>query len=220
MRQTLAVVGALLLSVPAWASEGTTAPTLEAGVRVRLTAARSIHLPGLADAEEGRLEVRAGRIVAKDGRRILIEASDGSTVFVPQPGERVDGRLVALEADTFVIALDKSADLARVPRAAIATVEVSVGRSSRAGHVVKGLLLGAAVGAGVGALTGTSCKQGEWFCSPGFNAAAYAVLLAPIGAIGGAAMPVEHWKRVAEPSVRVGVVPTRGGAALAVAVRF
>jgi hypothetical protein len=220
MRHALAVLGVLALSAPTWASEGAAPPALKEGVRVRLTAARSIHLPGLADVEDGRFKVYAGRVVAKDARRIVIEVPDGSTLFVPQSEEQVQGRLVALEADTFVLELHKSTEFARVPRAAIATVEVSAGRSSRASHAALGLLVGAAIGAGMGALTGTTCKPGEWFCSPGFNAAALAIVLAPIGAIGGAAMPVERWKRVAEPSVRLGVVPTRGGAALAVAVSF
>jgi hypothetical protein len=193
---------------------------LEAGVRMRLTAGSSIHVPGLVDIEAGRLEVRGGRIVATSSRRILIDAPDGSVLFVPQPGERVDGRLVSLEADAFLIKLGKGVELARVPRAAIETVEISAGHSSRMGHVLMGLLGGAAVGAGVGALTGTSCKQGEWFCSPGFNAAAFAVLGAPIGAIGGAVMPVERWKRVPELSVRLGVLAARGGAAIGVTVSF
>ncbi len=219
MRQMLAVVAGIALSTPAAAEEGTI-QALEPGMRVRLTAPRSMHLAGLAEIQEGRIQTLAGRILASDARRILLEAPDGSTLFVPQPGERVRGRLVAQQAGSFAIELEKGADPVLIPRAAVGALEVSTGRSSRAAHALAGLLLGAAVGAGVGALTGTACSPSDWFCSPGFNAAALAILLAPVGAIGGAAMPVERWKPVSEPGVRVGVVPARGGALIAVAVRF
>jgi hypothetical protein len=216
----LAVVAGIALSATAGAEEGATR-ALEPGTRVRLTAPRSMHLAGLAEIREGRIQTLAGRILASDERRILLEASDGSTLFVPQPGERVQGRLVAQQAESFLVELEKGAKPVLIPRAAVGALEVSAGRSSRGAHALAGLLLGAAVGAGVGALTGTACSPSEWFCSPGFNAAALAILLAPVGALGGAAMPVERWKPVSEPGVvRVGVAPARGGAAIAVAVRF
>jgi hypothetical protein len=219
MRQMLAVVAGIALAAPAVAEEGTIR-AVEPGMRVRLTAPRSMHLPGLAEIQEGRVETLAGRVLASDAHRILLEAPDGSTLFVPLPGERVQGRLVAQQTESFVVELEKGKAPVRIPRAAVGALEVSAGRSSRAAHALAGLLLGAAVGAGVGALTGTACSPSDWFCSPGFNAAALAILLAPVGAIGGAAMPVERWKPVGEPGVRVGVVPARGGAGIAVAVRF
>lgn len=219
MRQMLAVIAGIALAAPAGAEEGTI-QALEPGMRVRLTAPRSMHLSGLAEIREGRIETLAGRILASDARRILLEAPDGSKLFVPRPGERVEGRLVAQQAGSLAIELEKGAEPVLVPRAAVGALEVSAGRSSRAAHALAGLLLGAVVGAGVGALTGTACSPSDWFCSPGFNAAALAVVLAPVGAIGGAAMPVERWKPVSEAGVHVGVVPARGGGSIAVAVRF
>jgi hypothetical protein len=221
MRNALAISAALALSAPAWGTETAgTPPSLETGVRVRLTANRSIRVPGVVDIDDGRISVHGGRVLARNARRILMEVPNGLTLFVPLSEEHLQGRIIALEADHFVVELREGAEIARIPRAAIATVDVSAGRSSRAGHALVGLLVGAALGAGVGAITGTGCSPSDWFCSPGFNAAALAIVCAPIGAVGGAVMPVERWKRVAEPSVRLGMVPVRGGAAVTLAVRF
>jgi len=119
------------------------------------------------------------------------------------------------------VALGGGGDRVSVPRPAIERVEVRVANSSRARHAVGGLLVGAAVGGVVGLISASACHPNEWFCSPGFNAAGFALLGAPVGLLGGLAMPVERWQRVGEPQIRLGVGPTAGsGMGVALQVRF
>jgi hypothetical protein len=222
MRQAIVVLGALALGAPGWASEP--GPfVLGPGTRVRLTGKSSVHLPGLVDVENGRVQVHGGRLLDKNEERVVIEA-DASTVVVPLAGRRVEGRLAAVEADAYVVRIERApgAGLVRVPRAALAAVDISRGRASRIGHAAKGLLAGAAVGAAVGLISSAGCHPSDWFCSAGLNAAAGAILLAPIGAAVGAAVPVEHWQRVSpETAVSLGVGPTPGrGVGVALSVRF
>lgn len=201
----------LVLANAAMAGEPPVRVALEPGARVRLTAFPSIHVPDLVDIERGHIRARGARVVAADGRRVLLERPDGTRFAVPDEEQRLEGRLVAVEPDAFVIESRKAGERLTVPRAAIARVEVSAGRRSRLAQAAIGLLIGAGVGAGAGAITGTTCHPNEWFCSPGFNAVALAALGAPIGLLSGLAMPVERWKRVDEPPVQLRLGPARNG---------
>jgi len=220
MRMWLAIFTAFpALSAAAWAGAEPTA--FENAIRVRLTAPPAVHLTGLVDAEEGRIDLHAGRILERAHGGIRIQTPDGSTIFVPRPGVRVECWLKGESDDAYLVELDRGEEPVRVPRAAVTRMEASDGRSSRAAHVFYGLTLGAGVGAAVGALTGQSCHPSDWLCfSRGDTAVIFAILGAPLGVIGGAAWPVERWRPVHEPAARVSVVPTRGGARVAVALSF
>jgi uncharacterized protein YcfJ len=210
MRALLLVAVFLVPATVSVAAEPPRSAVLEPGAVVRLTGAASIHLPGLVDMDGQSVQVHGARALANEGGRILIEGPGGERIAVPYPGRHLEARLVSLEPDAYVVALGSAAERVSVPRPAIERVEVRVANASRARHAVGGLLLGAAVGAVVGLISASTCHPNEWFCSPGFNAAGFAVLGAPVGLLGGLAMPVERWQRVGEPQLRLSVGPTPG----------
>jgi uncharacterized protein YcfJ len=210
MRTLLLVPVSLVLAEASVAGEPPRSAVFEPGAVVRLTGAASIHLPGLVDVDGQRVQVHGARALANEGGRILIAGPQGERIAVPYPGRRLEGQLISLEPDAYVVALGSAGERVSVPRPAIERVEVRVANASRARHAVGGLLVGAAVGAVVGLISASACRPSEWLCSPGFNAAGYAVLGAPVGLLGGLAMPVERWQRVGEPQLRSGVGPTPG----------
>jgi hypothetical protein len=131
--------------------------------------------------------------------------------------KRLTGIVASLDQDALALEVEgKGAVL--VPYSDILKVEASHGRSR-----MRGMGCGLVIGAGVGAIAGLA--QGD--DSPGivsFNAPEkaimFGVLAVPVGAVIGAIVGVERWERVEPARLRVGLLPVRGGAGVAVSVGF
>jgi hypothetical protein len=107
-----------------------------------------------------------------------------------------------------------------MPLSAITSIEVSEGKSR-----ARGAMKGAAWGAGFGVLSalfsdgsGEDCT-GEECMSRGELAAYLVVSSAVTGAVIGLFVQSERWQRLDVP-VRAALLPTRGGPAAVVSIRF
>lgn len=148
----------------------------------------------------------------------------------PQPGERVrfrtrqgftTGSLIALTGDTVVIAEQQDGRTVQhsYRTGSLRSFEV---RRGRRGHPVRGMFIGALVGAVAGPAIGqASCGAGDSWCFGGV----YGLMLGPptcalLGAITGALVRTDRWTRVRRAPVRVSVAPAGGGARLGVSLSF
>jgi hypothetical protein len=109
---------------------------------------------------------------------------------------RIAGRLVSLTTDT--VEVRDNANMAHwtLPMERVSDLEISSRRSVKASRILLYGLIGLAVGAGVGALAGSSEGElGSWYG---------AIMLGPagfvVGSIGGA-LPRDRWERVAPRSL-------------------
>jgi hypothetical protein len=160
-------------------------------------------------------DARAGDGDLPAGARVRFRAA-GS-------GERVQGRLIGLEAERIVVETARGAAPVAVPYDQVARLQVSDGRHRRKAAVIGGLVGVAATGV-LFATTPPDCSGS--LCIPYF-----ALVALPFGATGGlvgAAVAPERWRDVADPrpALRlsdrfdVGLRPARGGVGVAASVRF
>ncbi len=159
------------------------------------------------------------------GSRVRVQRVSGTCDFTGPscPYRWVVGTVDAIDSQTIILH-DEKGTLVSVPRGPTTRLDVSTGRGScsanRGGCVFGGFVLGAGVGALVGALWVGS--QGN-ACSDQPCGLIYLLTMpagALVGTIVGANVGAEHWKRV-EPGVRVGLRPDgQGHVALAVSVPF
>jgi len=212
----------VVLSTVSFAAEPAKPTSLEPGARVRLTGASSIHLPGLVDMDGRSVQVHGLRILANDGKRVLIEGPAGEMIAVPYPGQRIEGELVSLQKDTYAVAIGGAGGRVTVPRSAIARVDVRLANASRGSHALKGLLVGAALGGALGLIGGSTCNSGDFGCpGPGYGALLGAMAFAPIGLVFGAAGSVDRWQHVGEPQSRQAAGPAaQRGVGVSFRVRF
>lgn len=156
------------------------------------------------------VRIRARDVPLPDGPATVVERR-GDTLFV-RPGDAI---------------------VTAVPLDRVTKLTVADGRRSRSDGAWRGARVGAlAVGIPFAVLTGVAAisdarHRGECsdFCVPsslvaGVSGVALTGVATLAGAALGAIAPGERWTRVAPASVRVGVVPTRGGAMVALGVRF
>ena len=133
----------------------------------------------------------------------------------------VIGSLVRADWDSVVVS--REGQLVAIPRADVSALAVKVGERPRGPRV----LGGAAIGLGVGALTGMAlvaasgdeCDSGSYCMSQdeamGAAALLVGVLGMSVGAIVGVATSGERWRYVALPApARVGLMPTSRGVAI------
>lgn len=141
----------------------------------------------------------------------------GDTVRVTSGGRRAVHEFHELRGDVLVV--ESGDSLRRFPLASVDSLEALVGRRSRARNAVAGLGGGFLIGGGFGAVTGlvssTSCQPDDWFCGPGFNAAAGAVVFGALGAtlglIVGTANPTTVWAPVESTALDVQADASTGG---------
>jgi hypothetical protein len=142
---------------------------------------------------------------------------------VRRGGKSIEGRLVAADDDSLM--LTAQGRTVSIPRREIERLEVSRGRM-----IGKGAGLGAAVGAGLGAALGVGLiaaldGQDDWVYRSSDYVAVGAVT-GTVGAITGTALGAltgacfERWKPARVSPVALSVLPRRGGASVAFAVRF
>lgn len=202
MLRIVAVVVLLAVLGPAL---GAAEPALSIGMRLRLA---TVKLP------EDSSRANPARVVREDANcTTLALASGEDPVTWTKEGRWLIGRIVA--ANDQHVTLEASGGTGRVVvrREDITFVALSEGRRSRG----KGALIGAGVGAGVGALVGLASGDDP----PGFlafsaeaKATLAAIVLAPIGALIGLAIPpTERWNEVTTDRIRLSLAPVRGSVA-------
>lgn len=143
----------------------------------------------------------------------------------PAPGARIRvsarhtyiGTLLSLDTSALVLRRDALRDTLRLPLATIGRLDVSTGKKSGAGRGAKlGLMVGAGVGAAVGlAAAAEGCSSQDFVCFgpeviPGM-AVVVGAMGAGLGALIGAANPIDRWEQVPARPVEVGIAPLRRG---------
>jgi len=117
----------------------------------------------------------------------------------------------------------------QVPRGAITTIETSWHRSRKGKGAGIGALVGLGTAVALGLAVGTNCGNVpelepllDALCtSKGESAAVLAILIVPAGALLGLAVaPGEKWNPSSLARLSVRITPARGGARLAVSLRF
>jgi hypothetical protein len=157
-------------------------------------------LPGIARADEP-IDGLAPLVV---GSRVRLQAP--SVV-----AGRVEGLVLAIDDDALVVGSDHAAAV-RVPRDAVARLEVSTGRR---GHALQGMAIGGAIG---GAAFGVIDQQeycAEYY-DPLEKCPSRAEMVG-IGVFGGAAWGLlighltkgDRWSKVPAERLRIGLAPTR-----------
>ena len=140
--------------------------------------------------------------------------------------DKVVGTVLAIQNDTLVLQVEKITNPIRLPFSAITDIQVSRGQRRQVGG---GIVMGGAIGAGVGMLLGFAAGDddpGILAMSAGDKAAIGAVLLgvagAGIGGLVGARSSREKWEHVPLGGVaaRIGLAPRGDGVALHVSARF
>jgi hypothetical protein len=158
----------------------------------------------------------------------------GDTVRVTmENGPRTAGRLERIDAETLVL-VGRDSVRRVVPRGEVRRLDVAHGRTSHARAVLRsaavGMVIGAATGATVGALTySDECPPSSSLCldfGRGFDAYIGGFIGGAMGALGGgvigAARDRTEWVRVpGDSGVRVGVGSgAEGGVAVGAALRL
>lgn len=196
----------LLLGAMLPATQGATETVPE--TRVRITGAREA-----AAAPEGEL---------LEGRETRSYRVDGELLTLPKPGKRLTGTLLAQDAESVTIRAAGHAQPLRIPREALASMEVSRGRGSR----LTGALVGLGVGFALGFALGSSCDDSGSIidlCGADFGLAVGAVIGLPGALIGLAVPPAERWEHVAIEGprrVQLKLAPQRGGVGLGLSIGF
>lgn len=220
---------------------------LPAGTRLRVTAAKTLTLPGLIHSEQrggfSWVTVNRNRLRKGSDQATLFEAEGGEPLYVPHPGRRVTGTLVGESDEALLLRLDGSQEVVRIPRAALVRVEVSAGRPSRILQSLGGAALGAGALGSVLAVVNSRtypsrpdfsrCERGDWMCGIAAELAwelrrpdpegafvTGAVLGAMLGGVIGAVEVHERWRPTERVKLGLMPAPSGRGAGLSVAVRF
>jgi hypothetical protein len=153
-----------------------------------------------------------------------LAASNGTPVAATDEIHQLIGTLVTADADALTLRLDGTGRVLRVPRLAIRTSEVGIGKRSAA---KTGAIVGAAAGAVLLYATANPCAESEVDCPldshPGerLGAAALGALTYGLaGAAIGSCFKAERWIPVPLDGVRVSLRSTWRGVGLFVSVRF
>jgi len=149
------------------------------------------------------------------GKTVRVTTAQEAVLTSPPPGElTVLGTLVEIENDAITILRSHDGHRVRIPRTAVARLQVRAGRT-RGQNALIGSGIGLAIGLGVALIEHSRCK-GEWLCGVEF---ALPVLTTPVGALVGVAIPGNRrWVDASTPSVAAS--PRHAGVRLAWAVTF
>jgi hypothetical protein len=163
--------------------------------------------------------------------RVLVVLADSVDQGRKPVGRTTDlvGIVAALQRDSLVLKLDDVSKLTTFPISHITQISQSAGTTR---HIATGALIGGAAGLALGAL---AIRDGQSSCSGNLcdnplatstvreGKAAVVVLLGALGAGIGAligAVPDEQWTPLPDQRVGTMIVPTRGGVALNLSVRW
>jgi hypothetical protein len=188
----LSAVPLCLVLLPSAA--GAQAPPLP---RVRITTGAIVELPGVVRLD-GRTAIGAS-VIDSDEETVTVHGTGVNAITLPRPRRKVVG--VVKTADSEVLTLVRTnGSTVVVPRTAIAKVERTNGRRSRARAAGLGFLIGAGGGSGVGFLIGATCHPtGFLGClfEPWASTFAGVVLGGSVGALVGAVSPPkDRWMTV------------------------
>jgi hypothetical protein len=187
-----ATLGMLTSSI---ASAQSAAPAPGDRVRVE-TVPYVLDLPGI------RIEAQriSGSIVSQDDDTVTVKAADQTPRMLPKPGRRFTGVVSSADGGTLWLRRANNT-IVEVPRMSLGRLEQADGRRSRGRNALWGLLIGAGVGAAIGA-AGSSCTNtpggfGGVCFGAADSAALGALFFGGIGAAVGVAVPGrERWKEV------------------------
>jgi hypothetical protein len=146
-------------------------------------------------------------------RASVAETPEGATKH-----RRFTGSLRGLTDTAVILETSRGRPPLVIPRRDITELELSVRRSQRG----KGALIGLGVGALVGAILGAAVGQDDDFFTSGEVAGIFAAILAPVGAlVGAAAAPGERWRSVPPDRARIALDrPRSAGFGFSITVRF
>jgi hypothetical protein len=192
--------GLLLFTASSGVAED--ALSLKPQSRVRIHAGQVREIPGVVKIGSS-VEMRGGEVVANTDRFIAVKVSGRKDpVCLPRPGATLSGRLLALDAEDWTIAVDGQKAPFTIPRYAIDTVDVGRGHQ-RAKAILRGAGAGLLVGGALGLAAGAGCGD-SWGCpGPGGGAVVLGIPGAALGALFGALGGDAGWKRVPVDQVRL-----------------
>lgn len=160
--------------------------------------------PGAGDRIRVTTQGQEAMITTEDGRRVGRQTA---------PAERIDGELVAWERDRLVIRPPGQAADRSIPLATLERLELHAGRKSRP---VRGLLIGGAVGSGVGLAVGllAMADDGGFIDFGPEILAPSAAIFGGVGAFTGliiGSTPRDGWEEVPLDGLAARVGATPGG---------
>ena len=213
-------VGLLLLTASGGLAEG--ASPLKPRARVRIHAGQVREIPGVVKLGASG-ETRGGEVVANTDRLVAVKVpGHDEPVCLPRPGATLTGRLVAVDAENWTIAVDGQRMAFAIPRYAIDAVDVGSGRQTAKG-MLRGAGVGALVGGALGLAAGAGCGNSFGCPGPGGGAVVLGIPGAAIGALIGATTGAEHWERVPVDQIRLSFGARHGrsaGASVAFCIRI
>jgi hypothetical protein len=220
MKNGLAVLAMLLVSRTAVAADAGL-PILPAGTVVRILAPKTIDIPGILSATEGRTAWSAPEIPGDHSRLAAKIDAWPEVMAVPQPGGLLHGTIVSVDAAGLVVTLDARKETVRIPKEAVARLDVRRGSGSRGTHA----LIGAAVGLGLtGALVGfagANCQAYDCGRGVAVGGVFYGAVLGLSGALVGAILPPgDRWEEVPRGKVFLSLGPAGHGLGLRASLRF
>jgi hypothetical protein len=122
--------------------------------RVRITTGAVVELPGVV-----RLDSRTttGSVIDSDEETVTVRGTALNAITLLRPRRKVVGLAETADSEVLILIRTNGSRVV-VPRGAIAKVERTNGRRSRARAAGLGFLIGAGGGAGVGYLIGATCR--------------------------------------------------------------
>ncbi len=190
--------GSVAIAGGSEAAEPLAGLSLAPGTIVRITTPKLIAVPGVLTASPGRIEWAAKASPTGQQRGVLGARVEGwsEPLMVPEPGETMRARLVAMDSAGLLVIPDGRRDPVRIPTQAVARLEVRSGSASRGKHA----LIGGAVGAGLGLAlwgAGAATCRGEPECM--FPVPALVLFFPGLGTAGGAIVgalipPGDRWQ--------------------------
>src|SRR4030095_891180 len=167
---------------------------------VRITMGAIVDLPGIVRLD-GRTKSTTGSLIDSDEETVTVRATGLNAITLPRPGRKVVGIVKTADSEVLTLVRTNGSTIV-VPRGAIAKVERTNGRRSRARAAGLGFLIGVGGGAGVGYLIGASCNpRGLMGCflQPWGSTFAGVILGGAVGAVVGAVSPPkDRWTTVSD----------------------
>ena len=207
MSRVVMVVVLLAVLAPAL---GAAEPALLIGKRLRLAT---------TSPQGDSSKANPARVVREDANSITLAAPGEGPITRTREGRWLVGQVVATDDGLLTLRVADGTGRVIVRRQDITSMALSEGRASRG----KGALVGAVVGAGVGVLAGYAAGDDPpgWFAfTAGQKAAAFALLLTPIGTLIGLVAPrEERWTELRPDRIGLNLTSVRGSEAT-ISLRF
>jgi hypothetical protein len=216
---TLCAPGAIAAETGAQDAGHSLDVSIAPGTIVQIQAPKTIAIPGVLRASAGWTEWGPGTSPLRERSKGFGAAVEGwkENLRVPEPGGTLRGRFVAIDADGLLLIPDGSRDPVRIPKEAIARLDVRAGKGPRARNALIGGLVGVGLGLAMTIVQAETCERHDDCYGVGY--AFYSTpFLGGAGAIVGAALsPRDRWQAPIPASTVRGAT---GGRGLGVRVSF